>query len=74
MLHVRLRVHGDVARLEVEPQDFMKIIENKELIQKIKNLGFRFVTLDLEGIKSGGYDAEKNKRNSTKVKNNELTS
>ena len=30
MLHVRLRVHGDVARLEVEPQDFMKIIENKE--------------------------------------------
>ena len=43
MLHVRLRVHGDVARLEVEPQDFMKIIENKELIQNIKNLGFRFV-------------------------------
>ena len=65
MLHVRLRVHGDVARLEVEPQDFMKIIENKELIQNIKNLGFRFVTLDLEGIRSGGYDIE-NIRNSTK--------
>ena len=65
MLHVRLRVHGDVARLEVEPQDFMKIIENKELIQNIKNLGFRFVTLDLEGIRSGGYDIE-NTRNSTK--------
>ena len=58
MLHVRLRVHGDVARLEVEPQ-------NKELIQNIKNLGFRFVTLDLEGIRSGGYDIE-NTRNSTK--------
>ena len=65
MLHVRLRVHGDVARLEVESQDFMKIIENKELIQNIKNLGFRFVTLDLEGIRSGGYDIE-NIRNSTK--------
>ncbi len=65
MLHVRLRVHGDVARLEVEPQDFMKIIENKELIQNIKNLGFRFVTLDLEGIRRGGYDIE-NTRNSTK--------
>ena len=65
MLHVRLRVHGDVARLEVEPEDFMKIIENKELIQNIKNLGFRFVTLDLEGIRSGGYDIE-NIRNSTK--------
>ena len=64
-LVVRLRVHGDVARLEVEPQDFMKIIENKELIQNIKNLGFRFVTLDLEGIRSGGYDIE-NTRNSTK--------
>ena len=46
-------------------QDFMKIIENKELIQNIKNLGFRFVTLDLEGIRSGGYDIE-NTRNSTK--------
>ena len=43
----------------------MKIIENKELIQNIKNLGFRFVTLDLEGIRSGGYDIE-NTRNSTK--------
>ena len=64
-VNVRLRVHGDVARLEVEPQDFMKIIENKELIQNIKNLGFRFVTLDLEGIRSGGYDIE-NTRNSTK--------
>ena len=64
MLHVRLRVRGDVARLEVEPEDFMKIIENKELIQNIKNLGFRFVTLDLEGIRSGGYDIE-NIRNST---------
>ena len=43
----------------------LKIIENKELIQNIKNLGFRFVTLDLEGIRSGGYDIE-NIRNSTK--------
>ena len=43
----------------------VKIIENKELIQNIKNLGFRFVTLDLEGIRSGGYDIE-NIRNSTK--------
>ena len=52
MFHVRLRVHGDVARLEVEPQEFTKIIDHKELIQKIKDLGFRFVTLDLEGIKT----------------------
>ena len=36
-----------------------------KLIQNIKNLGFRFVTLDLEGIRSGGYDIE-NTRNSTK--------
>lgn len=63
MLHVRLRVHGDIARLEVEPQDFTKVIEDQELIQNIKALGFRFVTLDLEGIRSGGYDDE-NQRNS----------
>ena len=47
-----------------EPQELLKkIIDHKELIQKIKDLGFRFVTLDLEGIKHGGYDVE-NKRNS----------
>ncbi len=46
-------------------QRLHKSMQNKELIQNIKNLGFRFVTLDLEGIRSGGYDLE-NIRNSTK--------
>lgn len=54
--HMRLRVHDDLARIEIEKKDFMKVIENQTLLTELKALGFRFVTLDLEGIKSGSYD------------------
>lgn len=54
--HVRLRVHDDLARIEVEKQDFMKVIDHPTLLKDLKALGFRFITLDLEGIKSGSYD------------------
>ena len=53
---VRVRVHGDIARIEVPKEDFNIILENDDIINKIKNLGFKFVTLDLSGIKSGSFD------------------
>lgn len=53
---VRLRVHDDIARIEVPKEDFKKILDNEEIIDKIKKLGFKFVTLDLSGIKSGSFD------------------
>lgn len=55
---LRLRVAGDLARIEVEPQDFEKIIGSSQLVAKLKKLGFTYVTLDLAGLKSGGYDRE----------------
>ncbi len=54
----RLRVKDDLARIEVEPKDFEKIISSHQLVEDIKKLGFRYVTLDLAGLKSGGYDSE----------------
>ena len=54
----RLRVAGDLARIEVEPQEFEKIIKAKQLVPELQKLGFRYVTLDLDGLKSGGYDRE----------------
>lgn len=54
---VRLRVHDKIARIEVEEKDFEIILDNKKnIVEKIKNLGFDFVSLDLSGIKSGVFD------------------
>lgn len=61
----RLRVHGDIARIEVNSNDFEKVLNNQDLIDYLISLGFRFITLDLQGLKSGGYD--ENKRDITKA-------
>ena len=42
----------------MEPCHFQIMLEHLDVVEKIKALGFRYVTLDLEGIKSGGYDRE----------------
>lgn len=51
----RLRHHGDTARIEVPPEDFSKLLASN-LAAKIKELGFTYVTLDLEGLRSGSMD------------------
>ena len=59
---VRVRVHDTIARIEVNPEDFEIILNNikhehnKNIIEKIKDLGFSYVTLDLLGLKSGSFD------------------
>ncbi len=53
---VRVRVHGDVARIEVPKEDFSLILKNEEILNEIKELGFKFITLDLMGLKSGSFD------------------
>ena len=53
---VRVRVHQDIARIEVEKEYFKIIMRNLEAIESIKNLGFKYVTLDLNGLTSGSFD------------------
>jgi uncharacterized protein len=49
---VRVRMHHDLARIEVHPQDSEIICGMKKIItQTLKEIGFRHVTLDLEGYK-----------------------
>lgn len=60
----RVRIHGDLARIECLPGYFENIIQNpdKELIiNKLKKIGFRYVSLDLEGYRSGSADQEINR-------------
>lgn len=54
--HVRVRVQDTLARIEVEKQHFNQIIKDPSIVDKIKAVGFSYVTLDLHGITSGGYD------------------
>jgi uncharacterized protein len=51
---VRVRVHGNLARIETEPNLINKIFEEnlfKTISKQLKNFGFQYVTLDLEGYR-----------------------
>lgn len=53
----RLRVHGTVVRIEVEPEDFGLFAGcREELVRYLKKLGFCYITLDLQGLRSGSMD------------------
>jgi uncharacterized protein len=55
---LRVRHHGDTARIEIVPEDFELAVEHRETIsQKLHELGFLYVTLDLDGFKSGSLNA-----------------
>lgn len=50
----RVRHHGDLCRIEIEPADFDKLMaERIELVAVIKKTGYKFVTLDLGGYSMG---------------------
>jgi len=58
----RVRVHGDVARIECIPGFMEKIIHNPDkehIISNLKKIGFRYVSLDLEGYRTGSSNPEK---------------
>ena len=56
---VRLRHHGEVARIEVPVADLGRLTEpdvRQQVVAAIKALGFRFVTIDLQGFRSGSLN------------------
>lgn len=56
---VRVRAHGDIARVEVAKDQVRKLAKPEvadAVVRKLKNLGFRYVTLDMEGYRSGSMD------------------
>lgn len=59
--NVRLRAHGDIARIEVDEKDMDKLLENKKgIINYLKALGWQYITMDLEGFRSGSMDIHMN--------------
>jgi len=54
---VRVRDHGDVARIEVEPQEMSRLLANRErVVQALQDAGYKFVSLDLEGYSTGSLN------------------
>jgi len=54
---VRVRAHGEVARVEVDPSEMERAFAlRKELALGVKAAGFLFVAQDLEGYRSGSFD------------------
>ena len=55
--YVRARIHNDIVRLEIDQDAFMKCMDKRqEIVLFIKELGYDYVTLDLEGFRSGSQD------------------
>ena len=54
---VRVRAHGDLARIETEPKYIEKIYNEdhmKKISRQLRRFGFKYVTLDLDGYRTGG--------------------
>lgn len=52
MRQVRVRHHGDLARIEIEPGDLEAILEHRGRIDgELRSIGYRYVTLDLRGYR-----------------------
>ena len=57
MGNVRLRLHKDIVRIEVDQDSFESVMKDREaVISHLKELGFAYITLDLEGFRSGSMD------------------
>lgn len=55
--NVRLRVHGNLARVEIDKESFEDFLHQKEeIVSQLKALGFQYITSDLEGFRSGSMD------------------
>ena len=52
----RARVHGGVLRIEAPRDSFGRLIGDDTLTADLKALGFTYITLDLEGVRSGSMD------------------
>jgi uncharacterized protein len=53
----RVRHHGNVARIEIPPEDFETLLSQRsEINQAFKTFGFQYVTLDIKGFRSGSFN------------------
>lgn len=54
---IRVRLHGTLARIELPKEDMSTVLTMQgEVVKRLREIGFAYVTLDLEGYRSGSMD------------------
>ena len=56
---LRVRIHGNIARIELLPKEFSKFMEEKtrdDVYMRFKEIGFTYVTLDIKGYRTGSMN------------------
>lgn len=54
---LRVRIHGTIARIEVLPDEFEKLLQNRtQIVTTFKGYGFSYVTMDLQGYRTGSMN------------------
>ena len=62
---MRVRHHGEIARIEVEPEEITRLASpeiRRQMTEKFKELGYLYTTLDLGGYRMGSMNAVLNKK------------
>lgn len=52
----RVRVHDTIARIEIPSEQFLAFYQRSDLLLRLKRIGFDYITLDMEGFRSGSMD------------------
>ena len=56
---LRVRIHGNIARIEILPEDFEKLLREEtrtRIYEALKGYGFSYVTLDMKGYRTGSMN------------------
>lgn len=54
---LRVRIHDKMARIEVMPDEFEKLLKYREqIVKKLKDDGFTYITMDLQGYRTGSMN------------------
>ena len=59
LVQVRVRHHKDIARIEVVPEEIEKLFAanlHRDVSQALKDIGYKYVTLDLQGYRTGSLN------------------
>lgn len=70
---LRVRIHGDMARIELIPEEFPKFMEEDTRLlvyEKFKEYGFSYVALDIRGYRTGSMNEVLDKKTISSVRNN----
>jgi uncharacterized protein len=62
---LRVRHHGSIARIEVAPEEFRKLLApevRKKILARLKKLGYLYVTIDLAGYRTGSMNEALSKK------------